>query len=211
MLKVAGSREFIRLVNLRLSQSPAGRGVLIAVWVLSVLTGFIYLWNFAYTPGASASNTPRQWPAHLARPSGRPTLVVFAHPRCSCSNATVDQLAQFSAHYRNLAIRIYFYTPENAAADWIKTSLWNDAVRVPGAQVEKDPGGKMALQFGAQTSGQSLLYDSQGSLVFAGGLTSARGHYGENDGSDAISAWLRGEAPKHASTPVFGCGLHRAS
>ena len=37
-------------------------------------------------------------------------------------------------------------------------------------------------RFGAETSGQTLLYDRDGRLLFSGGTTGSRGHDGDNAG-----------------------------
>lgn len=59
-----------------------------------------------------------------------------------------------------------------------------------------------------------LLYDSDGRLQFAGGVTPSRGHTGTNPGRSAIISALVGDAqvdPLAASlSPVYGCGLHDA-
>jgi hypothetical protein len=71
----------------------------------------------------------------------------------------------------------------------------------------EDPEGAAALRFGASTSGQTLLYNDSGRLVFNGGITAARGHEGPNDGQDAVIALLQNRPPLHTATPVFGCSL----
>jgi hypothetical protein len=71
-----------------------------------------------------------------------------------------------------------------------------------------DEGGAEARRFGAATSGQALLYDAAGRLVFSGGITPARGHSGDSAGRDAIIRWVeRGTAPQKSAF-VFGCSLH---
>jgi len=57
-----------------------------------------------------------------------------------------------------------------------------------------------------------LLYDISGRLVFDGGITSARGHQGDNAGRSAISALLTGQHDVVVrATPVFGCLIVPAS
>ena len=69
----------------------------------------------------------------------------------------------------------------------------------------------MAKSFGTFTSGQTLLYDSAGRLLFKGGITAYRGHSGDNEGRSLITALLRGDAPAQiklpVAMPVFGCSL----
>ncbi len=70
-----------------------------------------------------------------------------------------------------------------------------------------DRDGRDARLFDAHTSGQALLYDASGRLVFKGGITASRGGYGQNAGADAILALTAGVVPKRSLTPVFGCSL----
>jgi hypothetical protein len=90
---------------------------------------------------------------------------------------------------------------------WAKDDLWTDAAAIPGVRVIADRNGSEVSRFGAATSGQTLLYDPAGRLVFNGGITAARGHFGPNDGVDAIVSLLEHGTARHHSAPVFGCSL----
>ena len=76
---------------------------------------------------------------------------------------------------------------------------------IPGAKVIVDAA--EVGRFGARTSGQVLLYDGQGTLVFQGGITQARGHEGPSLGGEAILRAALQESPGVGSSAVFGCGL----
>lgn len=52
-----------------------------------------------------------------------------------------------------------------------------------------------------------MLYDSQGKLLFSGGITSGRGQGGDNAGRAAIVSLLTENEAKQKATPVFGCPL----
>src|SRR5206468_5995539 len=91
--------------------------------------------------------------------------------------------------------------------EWAKTDLFDAAAAMPGVEVHIDDGGKEARRFGSATSGMALLYDASGRLVFNGGITSARGHAGDNAGSAAIIAALQGDAAVRNQAMVFGCQL----
>jgi hypothetical protein len=71
-----------------------------------------------------------------------------------------------------------------------------------------DQAAREARRFGAETSGHTLLYDGAGQLVFAGGVTAARGHGGPNEGRASVLAWLKAY-PASARTPVFGCPMSK--
>lgn len=106
-----------------------------------------------------------------------------------------------------LHVIIVFVTPKNPNNSWKSTSLWQAAKLIPNAQIILDEGGKIANQFGAQTSGQVLLYDKQGQLVFSGGITRARGHAGDNPGKSRVISFINEHKLENQNTPVFGCAL----
>ncbi|MDB6025231.1 MAG: hypothetical protein JWM68_1454 [Verrucomicrobiales bacterium] len=155
-------------------------------------------------------SAPQYWPsdAPISRASDRATLMLFAHPKCPCTRATVEELNRLLARCSHpVATRVFFLKPANAPKDWTETGLWRSAAAIPGVEVKEDPEGKFASQFGASTSGSVLLYDAKGRLLFKGGITSSRGHAGDNVGSDTIVSLLDGNDNGLKQTPVFGCSL----
>lgn len=54
------------------------------------------------------------------------------------------------------------------------------------------------------------IYDHGGRLRFSGGITAARGHWGDNTGVFEVESLLRGEQSRQAITPVFRCSLFGA-
>src|SRR5688572_20650114 len=65
------------------------------LWLAAVGYGFSLAMKFELTPGA-AGNPKNHWPAgsKIAPDSGIPNLVVALHPRCSCSRASLHELAE---------------------------------------------------------------------------------------------------------------------
>ena len=144
--------------------------------------------------------------------SGRARLLVFAHPQCPCSRATVRELSAIMAqNRRSVDAYVLFLAPQSEGDLWVKGALWQEAAGIPGLHLVEDSGGREAQLFGASTSGQVLLYDSRGRLLFKGGITAARGHVGPNAGSEAILHLLLGSAGPRKTTPVFGCSLRNES
>lgn len=193
-----------------------------------VLTGFALAWLSAAgigmwalhrhdTAAGAAAAAPTDWPAgsSLTRDASRYTLVIFLHPRCPCSRATVDVLTELVARAaaanvgQRLAITVCMDRPEGADESWDHTVLWRKASAVDGARLIADRDGIEADRFGAATSGQSMLYDPAGKLLFSGGLTESRGEAGESAGMDAILRDIGGAPDRAASaaTPVYGCEL----
>jgi hypothetical protein len=102
---------------------------------------------------------------------------------------------------------VLFIKPPGLASDWAVTNLWQSAARIPGVKVLEDSDGSEARRFNSATSGQALLYDPQGHLLFSGGITAARGHSGDNAGRDAIVSLVNANPADRNQTPVFGCPL----
>ena len=178
-------------------------------WLLMVGSGLALLWDYSSAPGAPGS-APVQWPASSRiRPvSDRFTLVVVAHPHCPCSRATIGALGVLMARAQGrVNAHVLFVQPAGFDGDWVKTDLWRSAAAIPGVDVLQDEGGIEAHRFGAETSGQTLLYDPMGRLSFSGGITSARGHYGDSAGLDSIVELVASGAGNSSAAPVFGCPL----
>jgi hypothetical protein len=102
---------------------------------------------------------------------------------------------------------VLFYRPKNFLDHWEQTDLWHYAMAIPGVRVFRDDGGAEAQLIGATTSGEALLYDTNGRLLFHGGITNARGHTGRSLGAEAIRALLINGTALVTETPVFGCPL----
>lgn len=182
--------------------------VVFALWAAAVGFGMHTLLAYALAPGPVTA-AAAHWPASSRLPRSRtlPTIVVFAHPRCPCSRATVSELARLltNRHGRVAAV-VAVLRPDGVPRDWERTALWDAAAAIPGATVVADEGGHEAAAFGAAVSGQAMLYGTDGALQFAGGLTVARGHAGDNPGRSAVEAWLAGRSAA-SHTPAFGCLL----
>ena len=182
---------------------------ILAIWTPAVGFGFHKLLQYSYTPGRPAAAVP-VWPVNpwVAPVRGRPTLLVFAHPLCPCSRATIGELARIMAIYRGrVSATVFFYAPSTKAPDWDRTDLWRDAAAIPGVCAADDRDGAAARLFGAFTSGETLLFGTDGRLAFHGGITPARGHDGDSSGRDAILSLLAGSRAVRASAPVFGCSI----
>jgi hypothetical protein len=132
---------------------------------------------------------------------------MFIHPRCPCTQASLAELERLQARLAGqVDLRIVALQPAGEAASWSDTPLIRRAALLPGIQIIADADGRESLRFRAKTSGESLLYDQAGQLVYHGGITAARGHEGDNPGSDALRWLVAGQAAP-ASCPAFGCPL----
>jgi hypothetical protein len=181
-------------------------GLGMGAWLLAVGAGFGFLFHYAGEPGP-VSATPRNWPEDSRLSAGADTLLLFLHPQCPCSSATMTELERILPHSRNrVRTIITFVQPTGLSPDLLFGRLRARADRLPGVEVVVDPGGREAALFGAKTSGHALLF-SASKLVYTGGITPARGHEGDSAGRRAILAFLQGGEAIPASAPVFGCSL----
>jgi hypothetical protein len=182
---------------------------LVAAWCLCVAAGLWALLAYELTPATTAA-APGRWPtaSRLVRDDARPSLVVFVHPHCPCSRASLAELnALVSDCKGRLALQIVFIKPAGCEEGWEQTDLLATAQRIPGAVVSVDLAGTEAARFGATTSGESLLYAPNGRLLFHGGLTRSRGHQGDNPGRAAVTALIRTGNATQQRSAVYGCGL----
>jgi hypothetical protein len=156
----------------------------------------------------------RYWPTEtaIAPAEGGPTLILFLHPKCPCSRASLTQLERILADLqtRGAALpRSYVIAtlPEYGFDEWADTENLQRAAKLPGATVVVDRGGIEAQRFGVTTSGAIILFDDTRKRRYAGGITSARGLEGANVGCDSLLALLQGNEANVAEIPALGCRL----
>jgi hypothetical protein len=188
----------------------------VGLWLPAVSYGIHVMWSYATTPGQPAE-PPRLWPGGepIQRHQGQATLLLFAHPQCACTRASLGELAILMAHAQGkLAAAVFFYRPTSEDSSWTRTDLWRTATAIPGVHAFEDRDAEIAKHFGVFTSGEALLYSAEGLLLFEGGITAYRGHSGDNAGRKAITTLLGDVFPSASSvpvtTPVFGCSLRGA-
>jgi hypothetical protein len=178
-------------------------------WLAAVSLGLRTLANYENAPG-KAGTVPESWPAasRVPRASDRATLVMFAHPHCPCTRASIAELAQIMAQVQGkVSAHVLFLKPENSGPHWDDTNLRRSAAQIPDVAVATDVDGTEARRFGAETSGHTLLFDVDGRRLFDGGITASRGHAGDNIGQSAIVSLVNKPGADRAQTRVFGCSL----
>lgn len=182
--------------------------VVFIVWIIAVGTGFLWVVDYSTRPGQSAralSHLPLA--ISFKQQTKFPTLLVFLHPQCPCSRATLAELARLVAHNRGrVNIQVLFYRPLDQPRAWVESALWQQASQIPDVTVTCVSEMEL-LRFGVATSGQTLLYDATGTLVFSGGITLGRGHEGDNRGRSSITNYLHTGILPTSQTPVFGCSI----
>jgi hypothetical protein len=184
--------------------------IVFPLWGILVGVGFWSLWGYETAAGQvhpAATTLPAN--AVAAPEKQRPTLMMTVHPGCPCSRASMTELARLMTHAKGrLNAYVIFSQPPGFTEDTTKTDLWTTASAIPDVHVLRDTGGIRCKALNATISGQVFLYDASGALQFTGGITASRAHEGENDGIDAIEAYLDTGHPTRPSTPVYGCMLN---
>ncbi len=182
---------------------------IIGLCTLILGVGLVGLFRYSYTPG-KVYLTLGKWPlkSNIQISESKPSLVVFLHPKCSCSRATVAELEELMIDLRTkVQVKVVFIRPKTRDIAWIKDDLWDDVSKIEGVDLVTDVGGQEAELFGAMTSGQTYLFDQGRRLIFQGGLTPSRGHRGTSEGKIFIRDWLSHKKLTNLITNVFGCGL----
>lgn len=194
-----------------------------ATWVfLCWLAGTaLALWHFSVRY-AMAVKPPSDWklpipekapPSPIAElPNGLrlagdgPVRVLnFWDPDCACS--------RFQAEPIRRAVSA------SAEARWVTVVPGGREVAAraerefPGVEAVSDADGRIARAFGVPAAPAAAVIDRRGRLVYVGSYNVARFCDDERTAyaAEAVAAALRGERPKVASVPFFGCGSPAAA
>jgi hypothetical protein len=192
------------------SQLPRAVQAGTALWGSFLGVGFLALAIHNTTPGP-AERVGDRWPegTWLCPAPDRPTLVMSVHPRCPCTRASAWELAQVLSRCRGrVEVYVLVFMPEQQDGSWGPGDYLRLLATMPGVHLVNDPGGALAARFGTVTSGSVELFAPDGRLLFHGGITSSRGHQGNNRGRQALLGLiLAGSTPCPKETPVYGCPI----
>jgi hypothetical protein len=183
--------------------------IVIVIWLCAIGVGLRFVLAYENSPG-TVGGVPKTWPvgSRVRHTQDLPTLVMMVHPHCPCSRASVSELSLLLAQvHGRVNANVLFVRPKGVPENWEIAELWASVARMPGVKLNVDNDGVEAHRFGSITSGQVMLYNAQGKLLFSGGITASRGHSGDNDGRTAIVALLTQGHAATDETPVFGCQL----
>jgi hypothetical protein len=208
-MRPASVKQVMMQPGKRVSRRLLATGIFGLLWMVAVAAGLATLINYETAPG-TVGQIHSAWPSatRIPKPKDRAALIMLAHPRCPCTQASISELAKIMAHVQGkLSAYVLFLTPHAAPSDWENAELPREAAKIPGVTVVSDIDGVEARKFGAETSGHTFLYDRNGTLLFNGGITQSRGHAGDNAGENSIVALVNDHHSAVSRTFVFGCSL----
>src|SRR4051812_19393355 len=93
------------------------------VWLASIAAGGFSIYTYETSPGRQLE-APGDWPqsSAIARSRERPTMLVFVHPRCPCTRATIDELSRIVVENpQALYVKVLYYKPADADSAWDET------------------------------------------------------------------------------------------
>lgn len=182
--------------------------VLGPLWLGLVVLVLAILWKYSTKAGEQVALPAWPTSSQLKLAAKDFTLILFAHPQCPCSKASLDELNAIIAHGQNkITATVIFEKIPGFDESMMRSSLLRQAERIPGVRVFIDKEGFEAKVFGAQTSGQVYFFDAAGTNYFQGGITPARGHGGDSIGKSTILSLVNDEKVERNTAAVFGCSL----
>ena len=181
-----------------------------STWLAMILVGHGWLLEEA-SEGAEAAAS-QNWPSDSALPlmMDKYTLLFFAHPKCTCTRASLYELDRLMARYNDkIEGHLAFATdPEfGTVSAQDENPLWAHGNRIEGIRPFLDHNNAEIRRFQVRVSGTVLLFSPAGKLCFAGGITPFKGHCGISAGRQAIESVIASKATELIRTPVFGCSL----
>src|ERR1700722_19868585 len=94
-------------------------------WILGVTGGFAVVLNFQSGDGL-VGTAPELWPpgTKLALDHERKTLIMFAHPKCPCTRASIEELNRLLARCSDrVTAQVWFFQPGGFPSEWAKGDL----------------------------------------------------------------------------------------
>lgn len=184
-------------------------------WGLIIASGLVALLNYETRPGAQPTQ-PARWPADsaLSISTVKPTVIMFTHPHCPCTRASLAELERVvSTCEKEAEFQVVAFEPTDADDRWSDSAIAEKAKAILGREVHWDHDGCEARRFQVKTSGHVVAYGTDRQLMFSGGITVSRGHEGNNSARNQLTARLRardvdsGDEAGPLNFPVYGCSL----
>src|SRR4051794_31602620 len=102
--------------------------------LLAIGAGLVWVSGFE-TAGADPSQSHGDWPKETPLSLDRThlTLLMFAHPRCPCTRASLEELKAVLAIARGkVTAEVLFLSPSRKPSLWTLADRWHEATAIPG-------------------------------------------------------------------------------
>ncbi len=182
-------------------------------WIGLCVLGYFLLMQYDFRPGAIGAPLG-DWPTEsaIAPVQDKMNLLVFIHPRCGCTEATIKELIGTLRGKSDIMVTAVTYLPRPNEADPVWTNgkyIQTIRSQVAPMRLVLDSEGVEARRFGVSTSGTIVVFDRACKEVFRGGITSRRGAEGDSLGKRRLERLLSGEKTTESEgpNPVFGCSF----
>lgn len=185
----------------------------VALFAMSAI-GFVQLTDYSSRPGHPGLVPNRLSDVALSDTSlsaglttdGKPQLLLFYHPKCPCTTATVRILERLNPRFLEpIPITAIAYCADDEPDLWIQSRTTKALSSLDNVRIVIDKGGRLSKSFGATVSGHLLLYNPNGQLTFSGGITPYRGHEGDSPSSLDLLERINSPKDNCMHWPVFGC------
>ncbi len=178
--------------------------IYVFVWLNLILASIYYMSNYMFKESVE-SQAPSVFPANnwVKLNTRKNNLVLFLHPHCPCSFATVNELKRVLAR-TDVDLSVVFIDLDKSY-DLSRQELFKQVSQIKAAKIIIDKNNVMTKAFKVYTSGTILAYNKDGGLIFQGGITAGRGEEGDNLAKNKLVQSLK--CQKMSQAQVFGCSL----
>lgn len=180
----------------------------VTTWLALVGTGMgllVHHGNVAGTTGRVPTVLPDDLGTRLGWRGDRPLVVLFAHPQCPCLPSSLGELTRALAGAPAVDLRLAAFVPSAPPPSWDPAALQRLREAAANGTTLEDRDGRLAARLGAETSGHVLVYGTDRTLRFSGGVTAGRAHVGDNAAARTLGKTLSQNSTESARTAVFGC------
>ncbi|CAD73292.1 MAG TPA: RedB [Rhodopirellula baltica] len=189
-----------------------GWKIALSMLLLPGLVGMTQLVSYSSQPGDVGQSVPMLLPHSLSsvqsfEDANQTTVLVFYHPHCPCTRATIRCMERMIASFTSQpTIIAYAFVPSGETDHWIESETTDKLRSFGNVSIVADHNAKACRQFDVATSGHVLVYNDS-KLSFSGGITPSRGHEGNCDSGVAFLHSVNGESEDRREWPVFGCAI----
>src|SRR5712675_1077898 len=123
-----------------------------SIWFAVILAAMVVIASYSNAPGATRE-APVQWPiaSQISLDGHRPTLIMFVHPHCPCTQASVCELERLLASCQGrLSARVVFIHPAGTTTAWVETDLWRRVAAIPEVTALRDDDSRETKLFQAE-------------------------------------------------------------